>query len=393
MTSPVDTSVKYFSSYMLGAQALYGAPGRGIAVLDSCLSTGWGELTAVSVVISSGVATATFSSDHAALVECVVLVTGATPAGLNGEQKITSKDTNILRWATDETDGTATGTIKVKVAPAGFQKVYTGTNLASYKSLSPQANGQYLRVTDTSTQQMRVVGYENMTAVSTGTNPFPTSAQMSGGYYWTKTIYPNTDPVPWVLVSDGRFFYFFTYPELVASSGYQYISGLLKYFGDTIPITKASDPFSTVLCGGVYDDNYTPGLADVVNTQTTDNCIAVPRIIGGTGTSARGIAYLTQLLRNLVYPDKVSGQVTFSRVVYADPPDISTGAPSSARSYLPGILVSTAIYAERVYKNPVQTLKFDDGRTYVVLQANGAGAGYDGARNAVAIDLTGPWRS
>ena len=159
MTSPVDTSVKFFRSTMPGAPALRGQVGSLIALLDACLVNGWGSQTASSVIISGGVATATFPSDHAAAVESVVLVAGATPAGLNGEQKVTAVAPNVIRWATAEADGTATGTITVKMAAAGWTKVYTGTNLAVYKSASPQAHGQFLRVNDTGTTAARVVGY------------------------------------------------------------------------------------------------------------------------------------------------------------------------------------------------------------------------------------------
>ena len=128
MTSPVDTSVKLFRSTMPGAPALRGQVGSLISLLDACLVNGWGSQTASSVIITGGVATATFPADHAAAVESVVLVAGATPAGLNGEQKVPAVAPNVIRWATAEADGTATGTITVKMAAAGWTKVYTGTN-------------------------------------------------------------------------------------------------------------------------------------------------------------------------------------------------------------------------------------------------------------------------
>ena len=141
MASPVDTSVKYARSSMPGAPTLPRTAGALIALLDAFLVNGWGLQTASSVVVADGVATATFPTDHAAAKHAVVLVDGVTGAltALNGEQKVTAVAPNVIKWATAAADGTATGTITVKMAPAGFAKPFYGTNLAVYKSAHPAA--------------------------------------------------------------------------------------------------------------------------------------------------------------------------------------------------------------------------------------------------------------
>ena len=142
MASPVDTSVKWARSTMPGAPALTRAAGSLIALLDALLVNGWGQQTASSVVVAGGVATATFPTDHAAAKHAVVLVDGVTGAltALNGEQKVTAVAPNVIKWATAAADGTATGTITVKMAPAGFNKPFSGTNLADTSAAAPTLN-------------------------------------------------------------------------------------------------------------------------------------------------------------------------------------------------------------------------------------------------------------
>ena len=50
------------------------------------------------------------------------------------------------------------------------------------------SNRRYVRIADTTTYTSRIIVYETMTAVSTGTGPMPTSAQISGGGYLVKGV-------------------------------------------------------------------------------------------------------------------------------------------------------------------------------------------------------------
>lgn len=283
-----DTSVKYFHSDMPGAPVLKGTAGALIAVLDACLVNGFGLKTVDTLVVAGNVATANISTGHSAEKDTVVLIAGATPAGLNGEWKVSAVDTNTVSFITEGiADQTATGTITLKLSPAGWAKPFSGTNLAAYKSLDVQGTGRFLRVSDTTAQAARVIGYENMTAVSTGTGPFPTTAQLSGGVWWSKSDTADATPRSWVLVSDGRMFYF-------ARANYQYsgINGLgneLTAFGDFLP-TKSGDPFGTILNGQASDvsqaspvalNNYWESVPGGTNEFYT------PRSYTGLGSSKR----------------------------------------------------------------------------------------------------------
>lgn len=382
MASPVDTSVKFFRSTMPGEPALRGQAGSLISLLDACLVNGWGSQTASSVIVVGGVATATFPSDHAAAVESVVLVAGAsTPAGLNGEQKVTAVAPNVIRWATAEADGTATGTITVKMAPAGWTKVYTGTNLAVYKSASLQAHGQFLRVNDTGATVARVVGYENMTAVSTGTGPFPTTAQVSGGMYWSK---PDTsDPVPWAIAADARAFYFHSAPAFNTYG--EYTPGAPYFFGDLLPHNRAGDSFATMILGGPSSDYQNFGghfLWAMANPQT----VAMPRKYDGVGTGIQPeiAPYIAADLGQL--PNPVTGRIDFSPFYVRD-----SSSQAGFRADIPGALLSRHGSTESVLTQN-QTFRQADGRVFLNMPMHRSNPMAIAHFDSLAIDVTGPWR-
>ena len=116
MTSPVDTSVKHFHSDMLNAPVLSGTAGSLISVLDACLVNGFDLKSATGLVVAGGVATLSFSGTHSATVGSVILVAGSSITALNGEQKVTEVASGVVRFATDEADATASGTITFKMA-------------------------------------------------------------------------------------------------------------------------------------------------------------------------------------------------------------------------------------------------------------------------------------
>jgi hypothetical protein len=204
----MSTSVKFFRSTMTGAPSLDGVAGSLIGVLDACLVNGFNLRTFDTLVVAGNVATATVNAGHGYTAEMVVLVAGATPAGLNGEKRIISATTTTFTFAAPGiSDQTATGTISCRVAPAGWEKVFSGTNLAVYRSTDVTGTREFLRVDDTGTTTARVVGYENMTDVNTGTGPFPNSTQVSGGGFWYKSIAANATVRGWEIFADSKTFY------------------------------------------------------------------------------------------------------------------------------------------------------------------------------------------
>lgn len=248
---PADTSVKYFHNLLPGAPVLSGTAGSLINVLDACLVNGFGVSAVASLVVAGGVATATISGGHSGEVGSVMLVAGATPSGLNGEKKLLSVgagNTTLTFDATGISDQTATGSITVKMAGAGWIKPFTGTNLAAYKSANVTASGCYLRVDDTVGKTARCVGYEMMTAIGSGVAPFPTLSQRGGGTYWTKSAVADSSARGWLVVADDRAFYLLTFYNLT----YGGPGGAMMFFGDLVP-TRSGDAWACALSGYASD--------------------------------------------------------------------------------------------------------------------------------------------
>jgi len=265
---------------------LNGVAGALIALLDAVLVQGFDTKSLTSLTVAAGVATAAFSGTHSAQEDAVILVAGVTGgptgyAGLNGEQKVTAAALGSVKFATTLPDGTYTGTMTIKMAPAGWEKVYTGTNLAVYRSLDLTSTRMFLRVDDTNAQFARVVGYEAMTDVNTGTNPFPSTAQMSGGGYWPKSVNSNTTAVDWQVFADSKMFYYI--PVSGRSSQANYLIGVCRGFGDPIPLRATPDPYLCCLNYSVTAS--TPSMCDQGFETNATSQTAIARNLTGLGTS------------------------------------------------------------------------------------------------------------
>lgn len=389
MASPVDTSVKWFRSSMAGAPILAGQAGKLVAILDACLVNGWGSQTASTCVVSGGVCTMTFPADHAAMQESVILVAGSSIADLNGEQKVTATAPLTVKFATASPDGTASGPITVKIAPAGWAKPFaSGTTVGVYKSLNVQANGQFLRVNDAAGDSARVIGYETMTGVSSGTLMFPTSTQLNGGIYWCKSVAAGSVAVDWTIVADGRSFYFLPSAFMGADQAGSYLnykapSG--NYFGDTSNLGKAADPFNTLLIGSAsLNANYS-GTQYHFNSQTLE-LHYLPKISAGTGTAQGAHLVLMGAWQEQdVGWDRHTGQIRLSEIV------VQTANTLSWRAKMPGLAVG--LQSNMELSMPWQSIVAmgTPEKKYLAMLSPNNISELSGL-HLITFDLTGPWR-
>lgn len=142
---------------------------------------------------------------------------------------------------------------------AGWAKSYSGTNLAAYRA--PSGNRFYLRIDDSGTFDARVVAYESMSNINTGTNPFPTSGQITGGGYWRKSATANATARPWIVVADTSYLYIYT--DVNAGT----VQPLTFFFGDLVSY-KSGDGFGTLIYVNTAASN-TTNLTAVSNSFTT----------------------------------------------------------------------------------------------------------------------------
>jgi hypothetical protein len=241
-----DASVCFFDSTMTGAPAMRGTAGTLIAVLDDCLVNGFGAVTASSLVVADGIATLTVSAGHGfvnpggtiADVGIVATVSGVTGAlsAINANWRVTVTSATVLTWDCGEiADGTASGTVSIKHASAGWEKAFSGTNLAAYKSGSIEATGCYLRVDDTPAQYPTLIMYESMSEISTGIGPAP----LTGSLYMGKSSTANGTSRAWRLYADDKLLYLF-----VDSDTATWPSAMM--FGDIISY-RSGDSFCCAL--------------------------------------------------------------------------------------------------------------------------------------------------
>lgn len=236
------TTVNFSHNLQANGPTLNGTAGSLIGVLDAALVSGFGLQTA-TITVSSNVATLSTPSAHSFDVAQIVLVAGADNTALNGRKRVLTRTTTGITFAAaGVSDGAATGSINVKVAPAGWAKEFTGTNKAVYRApASADGCRLYLRVDDTFGRNARVVGYESMTDLDTGEGPFPTSTQLAGGGWWPKSNAADSTARAWTVIADDRGFYLHTGTGNSAGD-----SGSVWGFGDFASY-KSGDAFASLL--------------------------------------------------------------------------------------------------------------------------------------------------
>jgi hypothetical protein len=390
-----DTTVKYFHSGMANAPVLSGSAGALIAVLDACLVNGLNLQTLDSLVIAGGIATATRAAGITGPeVGSVQLITGATVTGgtINGEQKVLTVTATTYTFATTLANQTATGTITSKQAPAGWAKTYTGTNLAAYKPTDVTATGCLLRVDDTGTTVARVVGYEAMSDVNTGTGPFPTAAQRSGGSYWSKSSTANSTARNWMVIADGRFVYFARNFHASNTTDYE-----LSVFGDMVP-TKSGDAFACVISGQASDVS---GAAVAIQNNYWQSEVSGSYLETYSPRSYTGIGSAIQLRKSspAILNSTTSWQsgATTSSITYPNPEDgglyvsphyLIEHSPVSFRGVSPGFWMVPQSVANGQFaaRDSVTGVTGLSGRTLKALTCGLSPLG------VCFFDITGPWR-
>jgi len=387
-----STSSKYFHSAMTGAPTLSGTAGSLIAILDACLVDGFNLKTLDSLVVSNGIATASISLGVGAFeADTVALIAGATPSGLNGEKRIISVTANTFTFdATGISNQTATGTITAKLAPAGFAKAFSGTNLAAYRASDVTGTRLFLRVDDTGTTNARVVGYESMTDVNTGSMPFPTAVQQSGGYYWPKANAANGTARAWTVVADSKTFWVHLHTA-TENLGYD---GCTVGFGDFNSF-KSGDAYACMLLGATTDLSASTAataqcVAHVYQDSVTNAGAAVARSFTGLGSAILP----GRRAESYVYTDGYSGNAAFA--VYPNGADnsliLSRLLAVETGPHIRGVLRGPMFAAQLCYTSFNWRDKVTyNGRKYLAIKGNSPAQSTLSGGALTFFDITGPW--
>lgn len=381
------SAVRWFHSGMFGAPVLAGQPAAQIAVLDACLKDGFDPRTINTLTVSGGVATATISAGHVYDVHAVIRVAGVTGAlaALNDDWRITSATGSTLTFACPGVaDGSATGTITCKRAPAGWGKPFAATNKAVYQSANLAATRLFLRVDDAAATVAQVRGYESMSDVDTGSNLFPTIAQVAAASLtWGKSSTADATARSWGLFADDQGLYFF--PRNHATTAY----APFYAFGDLDRMLASDAYHCMVMAHGASSVviPYQSTAAHILDTSSSTGCYlarAASQAVGAT-TFVRGGHRASNNFGSgaAAYSAALDGQLHLHAPVLA-----YDGAPSAnpPRGILPGILQPL----QSSVLNHAQIVDGEGayaGRAIMLWAVAGASG-----EGRVAIDITGPWR-
>ncbi len=395
--------VKYFHSNMPGAPVLSGTAGAMIAILDACVVNGFGLKSVDSLVIAGGVATMTISSGMTFEADAVVLIAGITggAAALNGDQRILSISGNTATFsAAGVSDQTATGTITAKMSPLGWAKPFSGTNVAAYKPTDPTALGMYLRVDDTGTTTARVVGYESMIDINTGSGPFPTAVQISGGGYWEKSGGAESTARNWIVVGDERAFYWWCVPNAPTTVTSQ---GVLRGAGDGIP-RRSTDAYASFLqCASSSLVTTSGDCFDLFNSASSQVALFFPRDQTALGSSVQSAQY-AQSRRGVANSNQKSGVQAYPVSPYPNPSDnaldlerlLFLSPDLGVRAMAPGLyhIAQNVGYALSTW-DKIAGQGDLLGRKLLVVRGAAPSVQSQNSGNYIGcacIDITGPWR-
>lgn len=246
---PMTNHDRHMLSTFRGAPIMTPTAGTLIAVLDAFLLTGYGHITAQSAVIAGGICTATVNAGENFDVDACILISNATPVDLNGVARVTANSATTVSWPTSLPDGPVTGPVGIRYAPAPgpWEKVFSKTNVAVYRSTHPESSGMCLRVDDTGTNQASVRAYKTMSDVDTGTDPFPTTARLANPI-WQKA-YSGTAAKSYLLWADRSML-------IAGLEGGSSVNFSCNAFGDPIVVNPAGDVFSCLLSAqSIISDN------------------------------------------------------------------------------------------------------------------------------------------
>lgn len=386
----MTTDVKFFHSTMVGAPQISGTAGAMIGVLDAVLVNGFGLQTVSSATVVSGVCTFVTPTAPSAIVGTVILVAGATPSGLNGEKRVTAITANSVSFATTEPNGTPTGTITIKVAPAGWIKAFSGTNKAAYKidlTAHPDSPSMLVHFNDSTAYNAKIIGYESMSDIDTGVGPFPSAAQVS--MYVHKSS--DTSVRPWFIVADGQFVYVGvrSYATSNANCGPSWFG-----FGE-FASKKSGDPYNFMVTGNYnVDTSPNPDQAHSIASTVNVSFIYLARNYTGIGVGVKGYVKTWPSdyggsggsAAPLSYPNPTDYGL------YLCPVDIFDTYLSNLRGRMPGMLSIPHNLVRKVCTDAATAYLDSDvpalpGKTVGFMPCVYSGTEW----GVVAFDLTGPW--
>ena len=378
---------------MRGASVINGSAGTLIAALKAFLITGFAPTAAVSATALDGVATIMLPAGQTFEQHSVVLLGGV----LTGEERVLSSASDRITVATAAPNGPITGSITVRYAPVGsWEEVFSKTNVSVFRSTDPTSARFYLRVDDTGTTVARVVAYESMTDVDTGSGAFPTTAQSSGGGYWHKSGAANTTQIRWKMFADSKFLTLAV--AATTSQAANFVVAPLRGFGDPIALAPNGDVWSALISVSGAGSTTNSGMLDSCVTSQAGNGVHCARAFSGFGGAVlcdpKGYASGTGEISGASSflgkaPSEVDGEIKHAKVFIFE-----RTAGAGPRADIPGVLFipQTGLAALISDGDMYPGVGAMQGR-WLMAVATGTNQGVSTPGGMYLMDVTGPWRA
>lgn len=320
----------FLHSGMQGAPTLNNVTSSANGVFNACLVTGFNSQAVSSASCSAGVVTLNFAAAPGFGAKDTIEIVGATNSVFNGKFRIVFAGSNQVTYSVPGApDGAVAGTLTCKFAPLGWQSLFSDASTQVYRG--PASLSQACLRIKQSTTAIYARGYETMSGVDVGVNPFPNISQVSGDGL---NLGVNSATVlPWAIVGTDKFFY-----VVWGSSSFTQF-----YFGD-INSYKANDSYKAVISSlpsvgfPRYDVNRTGyTLKGLLGNYSNDH------IYHGLDVSTA----LTPSINDV----NSGGNVVFGNVVFCI--EINSSGGSSVRGAFPGALL---VYASAIASTPFFTI-------------------------------------
>jgi len=158
---------------------------------------------------------------------------------------------------------------------AGWTKAFSGTNQGDYRMGAGLQ--YYMSINDNAPgagtgKEARVRGYEAMTALATGTNPFPTAAQATNGLFIRKSNTADATARTWVVLADQRTVFMFV---LTTDSAGVYLAWT---FGEIFSKKSVTDVGGAILIARVTENS--AAITSGVEVMDTQQCPISSTIAG-----------------------------------------------------------------------------------------------------------------
>lgn len=175
---------------------------------------------------------------------------------------------------------------------AGWTRAFNDTpNSTSVFQQGAGSSGRYLRVDDGgpgagAAREARATGYETMTDVDTGTNPYPSAAATPASFtVIRKSTTADSTARAWKIFADHATVYVFIYSADTAGEPRAFM------FGDLYSFMTTTDDYRSMIIGRGTENNGTSAVTFVqniaVNTSTLISQHWVCRSYSGVGTSVQ----------------------------------------------------------------------------------------------------------